>query len=622
MAKIVDPDKLLIGTNIAINTTAKTFTLSVGGELIAKDGVTLQCLYSFFVKLWSSNPTYQPFPFPMYAIDALSGQFQFGTDGATYNGWQPTDSDSNVTRQMLRDGGWSEYSSGGVLWRQYVGIVSLGNVFPEGVAQLYYQREATGSPANFTFKDEVNEGIQVFGALGHPSSFDTRNFFKGFVREAGYKYKDSVLGDTGKSNTGAYIVNMLLSNETDLDIVASDIPMEADAIDTASWAGGTVTYNCDAPHDLTNGDWVFVTGCAPSGYNISGQCTVSDEDTFTLPLVANPGALVTPGSVAKIYSKIVVRYFSSAFTKDIDTVGVGRNFGIVIDAGTLSGIDGVAADNDPTFNSAAGGFTADMVGGTLHIWEGGAVKGTYAIVTHNDANEIMVDPSFPAGPTSGLSFTIEPAVDYGITLQQIYTKVQFLLRYPANINSATGSVTGKTASLLLNFVGSRLDCGYYLPTNPIWAAGTGVLVEGMAPAYLNSIRFYDNTGLTGAREYPYQSSGTLNFNAVLTSGSTGYYRMYFTTNPTGNYGTSTAVTVNDASGDPITGTINGASISFTFDYTGNNQGGRTPNEDADVTIIAGNAGSAKPVVSTATIAASKGLAFTLTAEQDRAYNNP
>jgi hypothetical protein len=179
-------------------------------------------------------------------------------------------------------------------------------------------------------------------------------------------------------------------------------------------------------------------------------------------------------------------------------------------------------------------------------------------------------------------------------------------------------VTGKTAALLLNFVGSSLKCGFYAPSNPN-GGGSGVIVEGIRDADLNSIVFYDNTA--ASREYPYASAGALNFNSFLTSGSTGYYRMYFTTLPgaSDDYGESGAVTVNDKDGEPIAGTISSAQLSFSFDYSGNVQGGRTGGTDAAVTIVAGNAGSAKPVVATGTITQSKSISFTLTAEQDRGY---
>jgi len=228
MAKLTLRSSLVVGTNITINETAKTFTLLASADgsttngLIAKDGVTLQALYSKFVELWATS-TYQDSPFPMYAIDALSGQFQFGTDGSSFSGWKPA---NDATRQMLRDGGWSEYTSSGTLARQYVGIVGLGAV--SAGAQLYYQKVSGGAAANFTFTDQCNEGIQIYGDIAADATtttFDSRTYFKGYVREYAKKYKDSVLADTGKTTTGANIVNVLLSNEDDLKIQANDAAM-------------------------------------------------------------------------------------------------------------------------------------------------------------------------------------------------------------------------------------------------------------------------------------------------------------------------------------------------------------------------------------------------------------
>jgi len=222
MAKITSQTGLVVGTNLAIDETAKTFTLTDGGSLVAKDGVTLQALYSKFVSLWATS-TYQDSQFPMYAIDALSGQFQFGTDGATFSGWKPA---NDTTRQMLRDGGWDEYTSAGVLARRYVGIVGLGAV--SAGSQLYYQNVSGGVAANFTFTDQCNEGIQIYGnavADATTTTFDSQTYFKAYVREYQKKYKDSVLADTGKTITGANIVNVLLSNEDDLKITANDAAM-------------------------------------------------------------------------------------------------------------------------------------------------------------------------------------------------------------------------------------------------------------------------------------------------------------------------------------------------------------------------------------------------------------
>lgn len=545
MAKITDPDSLNVGTELVLNTTSKTIQLVATGNLVAKDGVTLQALYSKLILLWETS-TYNKYPFPMYVIDAKSGQFQFGTDGGSYNGWKPLD---DTTRQMFRDGGWSEYAqAGGSPNRVYVGIVSLGNV--NTGAQMYYQRDAADAPANFTFTDEVNEGIQVIGDASN-GNFDKHTYFKGFVREYGYKYKDSVLADTGQTQTGAFLVNLLLSNEADLDLV---VGADDSTVDNTS------------PYNLIN-----------------------------------------------------IKYFSAAFNKDVDTTGAPRDFGIVIDVGTHSGIDG-ATTGTSTLTTAAAGITgADYTGGKLIVHEG-ADAGTYNISGTPTASSVTVTGK-TFGTTSNLSFTLQRAAPVSATLNQIYTRIQYLLRQNSDIDATGGTVTGKTASLLLNFVGARLDCGFYAPTNPN-GGGSGVVIMGLRDADLNNVRFYDNGFVQ--REYPYASAGTLNFNSFLTDGGTGYYRMYFTSLPGAgdDYGEAGAVTVNDKDGNPIFGNVSSGAISFSFDYSNNEQGGRTKDTNAGVTVVAGNKGKAKPVVATGTIDKSKSVVITLTAEQDRAFSNP
>lgn len=543
MAKITSRALINVGTELTVNEGAKTFTLNVAGNLVAKDGVTLQALYSKFVDLWNTA-SYQDSPFPMYTIDYLSGQFQFGTDGATFSGWRPAD---DATRQMLRDGGWSEYNSSGVLARQYTGIVGLGVV--SAGSQLYYQASSSDAPTNFTFTDQVNQGIQVYGDIAADATtttFDKRTYFKGFVREYQKKYKDSVLSDTGKTATGAYLVNLLLSNETDLDIVVAD-------------------------------------------GSISGSP----------------------------YSEINVKYFPAAFSKDIDSVGSPRDFGIVVDVGTHSGVDGVS-NGTTTFTTAAAGITgANYTGGTLVVHEG-AGKGTYTISGTPTTTTITTTVAV-TGSASGLSFTLQRATPVSASLQQIYTKIQYQLRQSGNINglASAGAVTGKTASILLNFVGSALKAGFYAPTNPN-GGGTGVTIQGYAASDVNSFTSYDNAAAT--RDYPYASAGVISFNSPLV-GAGSSYRLMFTAPPgAGNdYGESGAITVNNAAGTPITGSISSGSISFTYDYDGNVQGGASAGTDRAVTLIGIRPGTGKFVVTTGTLTRSKSISLALVAEQDRAY---
>ena len=448
MAKITSKTSLVVGTNLTIDETAKTFDFVVAGGLVAKDGVMLQALYSKFVDLWATA-SYQDSPFPVYAIDALSGQFQFGTDGATYSGWKPG---TDATRQMLRDGGWSEYSAGGVLNRQYAGVVGLGSV--SAGAQLYYQRDAVDAPSNFTFTDQCNEGIQVYGDASN-GNFDKRVYFKGFVREQGKKYKDSVLADTGKTATGAYLVNLLLSNEDDLKIQANDAAMSG-----APYAGITVAY-----------------------YSASQSRTIG---------------------------------------------GTARSFKIIING-----------------NSA--------------------------------------------------------------TLEQIYTKVQYLLRQNSDINTGgtAGTVTGKTAAALLAFVGDNME------------TAQSVYIDNLQSADSNRITFKDDGGIN--RTNPYTASGSIGFNSPLV-GSGSSYRMMFTTGPGAgdDYGQSGAITVKDALGADIAGTISASAIPFTFDYDGDTAGG-TAATDKAVTIVGIRPGSGKFVVATGTLTRSKSIALSLVAEADRVY---
>ena len=96
--------------------------------------------------------------------------------------------------------------------------------------------------------------------------------------------------------------------------------------------------------------------------------------------------------------------------------------------------------------------------------------------------------------------------------------------------------------------------------------------------------------------------------------------MYFTDlSGAQDYGLTGAITVNNASGVGIFGTITSNSIPFTFAYDANVQGGRTAGTDAAVTVVAGNKGSAKPVVTTYTITRATGQGISLVAENDRAY---
>ena len=241
MAKISSKSGLVVDTNLIINEPAKTIQFLATGGLVFKDGVTWQALYSKLVDLWAT-PTYQDSEFPAYAIDALSGQFQIGTDGATFSGWTFAD---QSTRDALRDGGWSEYNDAGVEVAQYCGFVGLGSITPATTVQPYYHIDAADAPTNFPFTDQFNVGVKVKDNI----SLNKKVYAKAFVREYGKKFKSSILADTGSVGTGAFKQNFLVSNEDDLKITnllgSNQVTADA-AMSGAPYNGITVAYNTAA----------------------------------------------------------------------------------------------------------------------------------------------------------------------------------------------------------------------------------------------------------------------------------------------------------------------------------------------------------------------------------------
>lgn len=320
------------------------------------------------------------------------------------------------------------------------------------------------------------------------------------------------------------------------------------------------------------------------------------------------------------YTQINIKYFSQNFSRNVDTT-TNRNFGIVIDVGTHSGVDGSVSNGGTTLTTAAAGITgANYAGGTLTIHEGSAA-GIYTISGTPGAGSVTITGTFPAAG-SNLSFTLQRATPVSATTKQIYEKIQYLLRQNSDIDTTSGTVTGKTADELLEFVGSTLVCGKKIPSNPN-GGGSGVIIEGFRSADTNDLQFYDNTGTL--RTYPFVATLTINFGANLVADASAKYWVYFTTLPgaSNDFGESGAVIVDDNSGVDIAGNVSGqTSIQKSFNYDGNNQGGRTPGTDASITAVAIGLTTGQYVKATGTIGRSTSNSISLVAPLERNYANP
>jgi hypothetical protein len=194
------------------------------------------------------------------------------------------------------------------------------------------------------------------------------------------------------------------------------------------------------------------------------------------------------------------------------------------------------------------------------------------------------------------------------TAEEIYEFVQYSLRQDADIDDGSGTVNGKTASGLLQFVGDTL------------VTSTGVFIDDFSETDINRIEFYDTSGTK--RVFPFVAAGSINFNDNLVSDSGAIYRMFFTDANGNNFGDSDAIIVQNNDDVDIAGDVTGSQVQFTFDYDGNVQGGRTAGTDAPVTVVAIGLDKAQYVKATGTIGRTNANSISLVASLERNYSNP
>jgi hypothetical protein len=103
--------------------------------------------------------------------------------------------------------------------------------------------------------------------------------------------------------TGAFIsqgATTLAAGTTQLLTQYSDLAsilQGSKAITSMTWSTGVVTVTTTAAHGIPSGDTVqgIITGVLPAGYNGTYQITSTGTNTFTYPLVSNPGIVTTQG---------------------------------------------------------------------------------------------------------------------------------------------------------------------------------------------------------------------------------------------------------------------------------------------------------------------------------------
>ena len=220
-------EEILPGMTVLVS--GGTGTVPAGTEVSAISGTTLTLSQNATANFDGSETiTFVnhliEYPFPLVAI--TPEQFEFSFD------WTPVD---NTTRKLIRTAGWREITTDGTLQKEYVGIISLGNIdgTPTGGGDTVYYAFRTAGQVNydakvdFTYAGPVNEAIQTFDIAGDNNRTKELALF---IRQEGKTFGKSASTDIGITSGSAInyqVYRFPLSEVTDLNYTVTDATIEA-----------------------------------------------------------------------------------------------------------------------------------------------------------------------------------------------------------------------------------------------------------------------------------------------------------------------------------------------------------------------------------------------------------
>lgn len=603
MAKITDPDSYSIAVNatatteeVEIQTGTKTVELRIAGNLDdtapgKTSGGTAKSLYSFLKEEWLTNATLRRFKFPIKMI--FEGSFIW------VNGWAPQ---GQQTRDLFRDAGFEEQVSGNL----NACMISLGAINAPGSDLAKYTQNISNTAvvASYDKTGELNENIDITGKT---------TYQKSLLRIQGKKYSEyELLLEQGLSVIGFQAYSFPLTNSLDAKIVETDGNIDTiepyismvynyiKGVGFTTWANSTV-YPVSAVVQSLTGRWFFTAlGGTSSGTDVGDDVGVTDW-------VAYAGELL-----------IGATYY--AFNRLLDA-GTGTNQEAYefsqrqlrqtgdINEDTISP---VAQGGYGAVNGEVAQLIGEYVGETLLMKPGVGIFNFDANSTNNINHQpITVDtggldtngvpttfttvafPFVAAGTfVFSANFVTQPDVDTVYTVYFDYiTRTSGNYTLTANAG-AVGDLTWGSTDLDHIQVGDYLDLSGFVTNTE-----------------MDTLYLVDTTG-ANAMQITAQDDTT-----IITETAT----VQVDENP---YESPGAVIVNDNGGTPMDGQITAASIAFDFDYTNNNQGGRTPNSAAACTIVAIAKDGAEWIDASFTISAATGISVPVNGGDERNYANP
>lgn len=628
MSKLIDPDDIsyVVDTTaggsdeMEIQTGAKTVQLLAQGTLSdaspgATSGATGKCMYSKFKEIWNDDDALNKHRFPMQMIYEASFVW--------INGWGPAD---QQTRDLIRDAGFQEVDG-----RENACVISLGAMHAS-TDQGYYTNVAGFDQTKIDLDKtgEVNENIQIKGTGGTP---DNTGYLKMFLREMQKTFASyNLLVEQGLSALKFEAYRMPLANASDtLKCIDNDTVVgttDAGSLSGVKYSELKIDYITGHTYETADARTCTLLEVLQDGAGRWYRCTLAGtiDVTDAADLGTMGGAGTATFEAFPGERQIGTAYYAFNRILDVEDTTNGYNARLPeihswaqYKSRQASDInDDVNLDGYGTvYGNIALPFTS-FVGDTM-VTAGGVFIDGYDNNDKNSINfsDITVD-------SDGLDSEDAPVVATQRTFP--YTAAGNMVCSSNYVDEADATTR---LTMYFQYITQTISTGLAITSSSgstatlDWSADAGALDHLSDTDYVYISGFTTNDENNGL----WLLTGSPTSNTVTATKQDGQNpvdeivgdSITVNQNP---FESPNAEIVHNESDVDIDSQITAASIGFTFKYTTNAQGGRTPDTDAPIFVVAIADDGAQHIVVSHTITKSTGQSIPVNASDELNYSNP